>query len=949
MSRPTLIMLAALSLAATSLCADAAPSGLEAGFRNPPPSARLRCYWWWLNGNVTKQSITRDLEQMKAKGYGGAIVVDAGGAEQQGNHPVPAGPLFGSPAWRALFNHALAEANRLGLQISLNIVSGWNLGGPMVKPENSAKLVTWSQTTVKGPAQFDRVLPQPKAKEGFYRDIEVLAYPLRHGPAPNPHPLRDLQVKSSFKEAGFSTPDTKPLLFDLPSTPGEQDTASSDVLTISAAMDPSGHLRWSVPPGDWEILRFGYTSSGSKVSTSSGAWQGLVIDYMDHDALEWYWKTVIDPILADAKPYVGKTLAYVVTDSWELSGVNWTSRFAQEFRNRRHYDITPYLPVFAGRIVDDREISLRFLNDLRKTIGDLVADEHYAAFQLLAKRYGMDIHPEAGGPHGAPLDALKCLGRSAFPQMEFWAKSPIHRVKDEDRFFVKEAASASHIYGKNIVAAEGLTSIGNHWNESLWSNLKPTFDKAICEGLNRLVWHAFTSSPKEMGIPGQEYFAGTHMNPQVTWWEQSAPFLAYLNRGQFMMQQGRFVADALYYYGDHVPNFVQLKPADPAKVMPGFDYDVTDEEVLLTRLSVKEGWLTLPEGMKYRILVLPDLPMISLAALQKIRTLVEGGATVLGRKPDRATGLDNDEQIRQIAGELWGSCDGVNVKEHRFGKGRIVCAGTGRELLLANHVAPDFEYSGAPADAIDYIHRSAGATEIYFVSNQTDQPLRFPALFRVAGKRPQIWDAVSGQIHAPSSFGVAKDSRTRVNLDLPPYGSAYVVFGSSAIARPAVPATTQDLAIEGSWHIKFTSPAAAPAEQDFATLRSWTESTDPALQYFSGTAIYTKTISVPAAAAGSRRLLLDLGEVGEIAEVSVNGKHLGTYWAPPMQAELTGSVKAGSNQIEIRVTNLWINRLKGDALLPESQRTTRTNITQLPKVPLRPSGLIGPVTLRWAR
>jgi hypothetical protein len=912
------------------------PVTLENGFRNPPPSARLRCYWWWLNGNVTRQSITRDLEQMKAKGYGGAIVVDAGGAEQQGNQNVPAGPLFGSPAWRELFRHAVVEAHRVGIELSLNITSGWNLGGPLVPPEKSAKLVTWAQTTMTGPSQFDQVLPQPIAKQNFYRDIAVLAYPLRHGTAPNPRPIQALPVKGSFKEAGFSTPDTKPLLFDLPAVAGEQDTESGKVQNISAKMDASGHLRWSVPAGDWEILRFGYTSSGSKVSTSSGAWQGLVIDYIDHPALEWYWKEVIDPILADVRPYLGKTLAYVVTDSWELDGVNWTPRFAEEFRARRNYDLTPYLPVFAERIVDDRETSLRFLNDLRKTVGDLVAEEHYAMFQKLAQRYGMDIHPEAGGPHGAPLDALKCLGRSAFPQMEFWAKAPGHRVKDEDRFFVKEASSAAHIYGKNIVAAEGFTSIGNHWNESLWENLKPTFDKAICEGLNRLVWHAFTSSPDETGVPGQEYFAGTHMNPKVTWWEQAPAFLTYLNRGQFMMQQGKFVADVLYYYGDHVPNFVRVKTTDPAQVMPGYDYDVTDEEVLLTRLSVRNGWLTLPDGMHYRILVMPDLPMISLAALKKVRDLVQQGATVLMRtEPQQTTGLTHDDAaVKKIASELWKTCG------QHFGKGRLICSGTARELLVAEHVPPDFAFEQAPAGAIDYIHHSDRGDEIYFLSNQSSAALQFPALFRVAGKIPELWDGVSGEIHQ-ASYGKTGDGRTRVPLDLAPYGSIYVVFRSTSTAQAMPGPAAGHTAVTGAWHVKFDSPAATPGERDFATLQDWAASDESALKYFSGHATYTRTIDLPA----NKHLALDLGQVGEIAEVWLNGQSLGTYWMPPFRVDLSKAAKPGSNELTIRVTNFWINRLLGDAHLPAGERTTKTNIKALPKVPPRPSGLIGPVTL----
>jgi len=409
------------------------------------------------------------------------------------------------------------------------------------------------------------------------------------------------------------------------------------------------------------------------------------------------------------------------------------------------------------------------------------------------------------------------------------------------------------------------------------------------------------------------------------------------------MQQGRPVADALYYYGDHVPNFVQLKPSDPAKVMPGFDYDVTDEEALLT-LRVENGELTLPDGMRYRILVLPDLPVISPTAIKKIRSLVEAGATVLGRKSERATGMQGDAEVRRIADELWGSCS----SERRVGKGRIVCSGTGRDLLLRDKIAPDFEFTGAPVEALDYIHRTAGGVEIYFVSNQGEQSLQVPATFRVAGKKPQVWDGVSGEIRTPAFWSATPDGRTRVDLNLPPYASAYVVFGSSATALPPAPAITQQQAIEGPWHVRFTSRAKSPAAQDFPTLKSWTESPDPDLQYFSGTAIYSTTIDAPAAAAASKRILLDLGTVGEVAEVFLNVKSIGTYWDPPMQADLTASLKPGANQLEIRVTNLWINRLKGDAQLPVAERTTRTNITQLPKGPLMASGLMGPVVLRWA-
>ena len=765
----TRVVIGFLALA-LGLCAD----DLARGFGNPPMEGRLRAYWWWLNGNVTKGSITRDLEEMRAKGFGGAILFDAGGADARGNEQVKAGPVYGSIAWRELFVHALQTADRMGLELSLSIQSGWNLGGPTVRPENSAKLVTWERVAIKGPATFSGALPVPKHNDGFYRDIAVLAYPLRHGAAlagaegSARKAIDQLKYKAVFDEWGGSAADATPLLNDVAETQGEQDALLSEVMEL-----PAG-ARWNVPAGDWEVLRFGYTTSGSKVSTSSETWEGRVIDYLDHEALDAYWNDVVEPILAEAKPYVGRSLKHVYTDSWELKGVNWTSRFREEFRKRRGYGILPYLPVFAGRIIESRAASNRFLNDLRQTVSDLIWQEHYSHFAALARQQGLGIHPESGGPHGAPIDSLRMLGLSAFPQMEFWAKSWMHRVRDDQRFFVKQGASAAHIYGKKYVAAEGLTTIGPHWQERIGDNLKPSFDRAVCEGLNLLIWHTFTASPPEMGKPGQEYFAGTHFNPNITWWNQSTGFTGYINRVQFMMQQGLAVADGLVYYGDHIPNFVRLKPSDPGRILPGYDYDVANAEVLIERVQVKDGRLVLPDGMSYRMLILPDLPVISPAVLRRVRDLAAAGATVIGPKPERATGLASDEEVRRIAGEVWAKC----ASTHVYGKGRVICGKTAREVAAADGLKPDFE-----AANLDYLHRRDGAADIYFVSNQGGSELQVDALFRVAGRAPELWNAETGDVQPLWVYDATSDGRTRVPLRMAPYGSALVVFRQPAGER----------------------------------------------------------------------------------------------------------------------------------------------------------------------
>ena len=776
--------LAGPSRGPTALYAQrATDDGLGRGFRNPPPEARLRCYWWWLNGNTDARTITRDLEAMKANGYGGAILVDAGGAETRGNGTVPAGPTFGSSEWRVLYRHALKEAARLGLVISLSVQSGWNLGGPTVEPKDAAKLLTWARLVVEGPAAINQVLPQPPQKEGYYRDIAVLALPLNHGPslpgaAAGSRPaIPLLEFRIASNEYGMSAPDSTPLLQSDEGKPGDADALAAEVLDLTGDVGANGEMHWQAPADQWEILRIGYTNSGARVSTSGGDWQGLAIDYMDRSAFETYWQRVMAPLMADAEPYLRHTLKYLVTDSWELGGINWTPGFREEFLARRGYDLLPYLPVTTGRIIEDRKSSGYFLNDLRRTIADLIAQNHYAVFAERARTLGLGIHPESGGPHGAPIDALQLLGFDEILQTEFWAVNP-YRPTDQDRFFVKEASSAAHVYQKKLVCAEGLTSIGPEWEERIWDNLKPTFDQALCEGLNLLFWHTFTSSPAKYGLPGQEYFAGTHFNPNVTWWNMSAGWVSYINRSQFLLQQGLPVSDVLYYYGDQAPNFVRVKSDDPAKVLPGYDYDVINEDALVNRLSVKNGRLVLPDGITYRVLVLPTLPLISLRALRKIERVTAEGATVIGPKPIHSTGIDTSHgEMGRTADRLWGSANGTAMQEHRYGRGRIVSGKTAREFLTEEHIHPDFEFVAAhPDSSLDFVHRKTPNAEIYFIRNARPHAETAQVTLRVSGKQPELWFADTGKIMRPAVFDFTPDGRTQVPLALEPYGSVFVLF-----------------------------------------------------------------------------------------------------------------------------------------------------------------------------
>jgi hypothetical protein len=528
---------------------------------------------------------------------------------------------------------------------------------------------------------------------------------------------------------------------------------------------------------------------------------------------------------------------------------------------------------------------------------------------------------------------------------EFWAWSWRHRMGDENRFFVKQPASAAHTYGRKLVLAEGFTTIGPHWQETLWDNLKPSFDHACTEGLNLLVWHAFVCSPASEGMPGQQYFAGTHLNPNVTWWEKSAPFFAYINRCQALLQQGLPVADVAYYYGDHVPNFARLRKSDPAKLGAGYDYDVVTEEVVLKRMSVKDGRLVLPDGVSYRALVLPERNVISRPVLEQIRKLVRAGATVVGPRPVAATTLRDyprvDAQVAKLAAELW---DG------QTGRGRVIAGQSGREALQTLGAKPDFEPESGATLPLSYIHRRDGNAEIYLVANRTNRGGAVACTFRVAGKAPELWDAVSGARKFAAAYE-EQDGRTTVPLEFDPCGSWFVIFRDPAAGHPAtgrsngiVVAPLQE--ISGNWTVRFDTNWGGPAAAQFEQLVSWTERAEPEIKFYSGTAVYENSFDLPQSAISNRQspILLDLGSIRELAEVRVNGKFCGITWTPPFRVDITGAVKPGSNQLEIEVVNFWPNRIIGDASLPATERRTKTNIRKLtPETKLMESGLFGPV------
>jgi hypothetical protein len=943
---------------------------VKANFRNPERTSGVNCWWWWLNGNVNKAAITKDLEAMRSRNFQGAMIFDAGGHDQRGNRDILAGPLFGSDEWNKLFVFALDEAKRLGLEMGFNIQSGWNLGGPRVTAKYMAKQISYSEIKISGGKNINAKLALPKTRNNFYKDIAVLAIPINADQRTNS--ITDLSLKLGYSELGSSAPDTRFLLSNSSpnkqaSTPGTSYLVKKEqVLDISTNMDADGNLSWTAPQGEWSILRIGYTCTDSHVSTSSSSWQGGVLDYMSKQAFDFYWNDVVMPIFKAAGDHVGTTLKYMETDSWECGGMNWTDQFASEFKNYRGYDLKNYLPIVAGYVVDDTQTSNAFLADFRKTLGDLVADNHYAVFQEYAHKFNMGTQPESAGPHAGPMDGIKNYGHSDIVMSEFWSPSP-HRPNPQNRFFLKQASSAAHIYGKRIVGAESFTTIGPHWNDELWHDQKSSFDHEICAGLNRLYFHTFTCSPPEMGLPGQEYFAGTHVNPQVTWWNESGPFIDYLHRVQSIVQEGKFVADVLYYYGDHVPNVFPFKLADPAGTMPGFDYDVTDENVFL-KLKVENDKIIVPGGIEYRVLVLPNHKVLSLAVLEKLESLLQQGATVIGHKPEMlislAGGTSAQKSFNNLSDKIWGKA--ISEKgEKSYGKGKLAWGISAREYLLSKKNPADLDVlENESKTEFDYIHYTIGKTDFYFVSNQTAEKQNIKAQFRVSGKQPELWDALTGDTRNANAFA-QKDGLTTLPLSLEPYGSVIVAFDKKISpdlqgnGLRNYPDQKTLIEISGEWKVSFDPNWGGPASVSFPELMDWTQHPDEGIKYYSGSAVYTKTFNTDFEIKRDQQYYLELGSVKDvgIAAVKINGKDKGIVWTSPFRVDISRELQNGKNSLEIRVVNSWYNRVAGDQTFPDKKQYTNTNIRlnhdftgrPIEKIPLEPSGLLGPVRVVEAR
>jgi hypothetical protein len=1000
-----------IMLLAAALSSVAATTDLHEAFLNPPEATKPRCYWYWMDGHISKEGLTKDLEAMRRIGIGeGYIGIISG---QSGMPASEDAAKALSDEWWGFIEHAVREAGRIGVDIGLFNSPGWSQsGGPWVKPEQAMRYVVLPETRLSGPQRFEGMLPAP---EGPFQDIAVLAFPVPEGedaratettrtPAsvtfelPTPftarsvtvHPITRVNVTAELQasEDGqrFTTVTTFPVdrhnlalhvgpvplapivaafpattarffrlnfskecevgeihlsaaariesfaekslikmfqdplpPFDFYTWPAQAEPESPGftinpdaVLDLTSAMAADGTLRWDVPAGAWIVLRTAMTPTGTTNSPAPPEATGLEVDKMNRMPLKAHFDAYVGDLLHRMPAEDRTAWKRVVADSYETGPQNWTDGFGDEFQTRYGYDPMPWLPALTGRIVGTADQSDRFLWDLRRMVADRVARDYVGGLRDLCNAHGLKMWLENYGHWGFPGEFLNYGGYCDEIGGEFWVTGDLGSIE------LRAAASAAHIYGMPVVWAEAFTGGPAFVNTP--RDFKARGDWALCEGANQFVLHVMIHQPWEDRKPGINAPWGTEFNRHNTWFDYAQPWVDYLRRCTVLLQAGAPVADVAYFIGEDAPKMTGTRqPPLPA----GYDFDYINADVIENRLQVKDGRFVLPDGVSYRLLVLPESNTMRPAVLKKLEQLVAAGGAVFGPKPERSPSLEDfphaDAEVKELAAALW---DAEKVM-------------TGTELmdtLQQLHVTPDVV---CPEDIL-WKHRQDGDTDIYFLSNQKYEERTETISFRVSGRAPELWWPDSGTIET-TAFEV-NGGRTSMALNFDPAGSVFVVFSKtkSPDAKPK-PELRHVAELNAPWQVEFPSQTVT-----FNKLIPWTEHADPAINYFSGTATYRTTFSI---AEAGPPITLDLGTVDEMAKVRVNGQDVGTLWKPPYRVDISHAIQPGENTLEIDVVNTWLNRLIGDVQPGASPETFTSRKSWKADTPLQAAGLLGPVVL----
>ncbi|WP_221892434.1 glycosyl hydrolase [Winogradskyella flava] len=726
---------------------------LESGFKSPPNEAKARTWWHWISGNVSKSGITKDLEAMKDVGIQEAQLFNV-------HLGFPEGSVdYLSEEWLDLFLFSAQEAKRLGLELTFHNSAGWSSsGGPWMTPEYAMQTTVYSEVTVQGGKLFKDQLPQPETKLNYYKDIAVLAFP---------------KLQSDIKIDGLDYKNLtgrirNHLLPDAKDIPASAIVNKNNIVDLTSKLNKAGFLEWHVPQGEWIILRIGHTAIGKTNHPAPESGRGLEVDKMSEKAVDVYWEGGIQPILNKLGDLVGSTVNNCLIDSYEVGTTNWTAGFDAEFEKLRGYTLTEYLPTLAGYYVESGEVTERFLWDFRRTIGDLMAENYYGHFRDLCHKNGMKFSVE---PYWGPFDNMQVGATGDIVMCEFWSGG--YPFFDSPKF----VSSIAHLNGSSIVGAESFTGIGG-WDEHP-AQLKSIGDKAWAEGITRFIFHTYVHQPWDVAPGLALSYHGTDFNRLNTWWSQSKGFMDYIARSQFLLQQGRNVADVLVFTGESSPNTAFLLPE--IKHL-GYDYDLIGSNKL-SDVFIKDGKICTPVGGQYEVLVLPESDWIKPETLRKIEELVSNGGKVIGFKPEKSPSLENfplcDTEVEKLTNSLWNKALVKDIS--------IV------DFLKQSQLSTDFKIESDDASDISFIHRKTDEADIYFIANARKESREINMRFRVSGKQPELWNAETGEIKQPAVWQDHKDGTISLPIQLGSEEAVFVVFKNVSKAKHNLVSAQMDI------------------------------------------------------------------------------------------------------------------------------------------------------------
>jgi len=690
-----------------------------------------------------------------------------------------------------------------------------------------------------------------------------------------------------------------------------------NIVNITDKMDTDGVLRWDVPAGKWMIMRFAYVPTGGRIKHGRANLMGLECDKLSVEAVRIQWDNYVGQLLDSLRATRSGEVSGVVIDSHEAGAQNWTDDFIAQFELRQGYDPIKYLPAMMGYIVDSVRASDGFLFDVRRNIADMMADNYYGTVEDLCNQEGLIFTGQAIGNAlciaGDPIQAKSKVNK---PQGEFWGIHP------NGNYDIKESSSAAHLYGKKIASAEAFTDV--KFTASL-AYIKSLADYAYAFGINEFVICASAYQPWLDKIPGSTG-GGRHyaINRNNTFWDYSAPFWDYQARNAYIMRQGKPAIDLCVYLGENAP--VKILTYRLPDIPGGFDFDAFTTDALMTRMNaVGDGKIILPDGVSYRLMILPRNGDITLNALRKIASLVRAGARVYGPRPVRSGSgkdRDKDQEYEELTRELWGN-DLVNSGVNAVGKGQVYWGMPLTEAIEQANIIPDvrMESGNTKESMIYFAHRRLKDAEVYFLDNHKDSVENNVFTFAAKGQYAQLWNTVTGKRF---SIPIEKsdDETVSVKLYFQPRESYFVMITDKKEHLMSVSWPTDhemSETIEGSWQVYFDEKLGGSGLVTFNHLSDWTTHTDPRIKYYSGTAIYKKKISVEV---NKDRIYLELGNPGFVARVFINSKETGTIWCSPWQTEITDALVDGENEIEIHVANSLMNRMIYDASLPVNERVT---------------------------